>query len=79
MNPFRHCWLLLRDSALHHVNPAGSRFSDGRFGVLYLADSMETALAECSIIKRCTGRTCAISTMSALFSAGCLALSWTRR
>lgn len=29
-----------------HVNPAGSRFSDGRFGVLYLADSMETALAE---------------------------------
>lgn len=29
-----------------HVNPAGSRFSDGRFGVLYLADSMEAALAE---------------------------------
>ncbi|KPH01887.1 hypothetical protein AEQ67_03575 [Pseudomonas sp. RIT-PI-q] len=29
-----------------HVNPAGSRFSDGRYGVLYLADSMETALAE---------------------------------
>jgi len=29
-----------------HVNPAGSRFSDGRFGVLYLADTMETALAE---------------------------------
>lgn len=29
-----------------HVNPSGSRFSDGRFGVLYLADSMETALAE---------------------------------
>ena len=29
-----------------HVNPAGSRFSDGRFGVLYLADSMDTALAE---------------------------------
>ena len=29
-----------------HVNPAGSRFSDGRFGVLYLADSMPTALAE---------------------------------
>ncbi|VVP59114.1 RES family NAD+ phosphorylase [Pseudomonas fluorescens] len=29
-----------------HVNPAGSRFSDGSFGVLYLADSMETALAE---------------------------------
>jgi hypothetical protein len=29
-----------------HINPAGSRFSDGSFGVLYLADSMETALAE---------------------------------
>lgn len=29
-----------------HVNPAGSRFSDGSFGVLYLADTMETALAE---------------------------------
>ncbi|MVV49319.1 RES domain-containing protein [Pseudomonas sp. PB120] len=29
-----------------HVNPAGSRFSDGSFGVLYVADSMETALAE---------------------------------
>ena len=29
-----------------HVNPSGSRFSDGSFGVLYLADSMETALAE---------------------------------
>lgn len=29
-----------------HVNPAGSRFSDGRFGVLYLADTLETALAE---------------------------------
>lgn len=29
-----------------HVNPDGSRFSDGSFGVLYLADQMETALAE---------------------------------
>lgn len=29
-----------------HVNPAGSRFSDGSFGVLYLADTVETALAE---------------------------------
>ena len=29
-----------------HVNPEGSRFSDGAFGVLYLADSMETAIAE---------------------------------
>jgi len=29
-----------------HVNPEGSRFSDGSFGVLYLADTMDTALAE---------------------------------
>jgi len=29
-----------------HLNPAGSRFSDGSFGVLYLADRMDTALAE---------------------------------
>ncbi|MFN3582227.1 MAG: RES family NAD+ phosphorylase, partial [Pseudomonas sp.] len=29
-----------------HVNPDGSRFSDGSFGVLYLADCMETAIAE---------------------------------
>lgn len=29
-----------------HVNPEGSRFSDGSYGVLYLADSMETAIAE---------------------------------
>lgn len=29
-----------------HVNPAGSRFSAGDFGVLYLAATIETALAE---------------------------------
>lgn len=29
-----------------HVNPQGSRFSDGRYGVLYFADSTETAIAE---------------------------------
>jgi hypothetical protein len=29
-----------------HVNPDGSRFGDGSFGVLYVADNMETALAE---------------------------------
>jgi hypothetical protein len=29
-----------------HVNPDGSRFSDGSFGILYLADSVETAVAE---------------------------------
>lgn len=31
-----------------HINPDGSRFSDGRFGVLYVADEMETAVAEVS-------------------------------
>lgn len=29
-----------------HVNPNGSRFSDGSFGVLYVADCIETAIAE---------------------------------
>jgi len=29
-----------------HANPEGSRFSDGSFGVLYLADRMDTAIAE---------------------------------
>lgn len=29
-----------------HVSPDGSRFSDGSFGVLYLADTMEAAIAE---------------------------------
>ena len=29
-----------------HVNPAGSRFSDGSYGVLYIADCIGTALAE---------------------------------
>jgi len=29
-----------------HVNPAGSRFSNGAFGVLYLADRIDTAIAE---------------------------------
>lgn len=29
-----------------HVNPQGSRFSDGSFGVLYVADTLETAIAE---------------------------------
>lgn len=29
-----------------HVNPDGSRFSDGSFGMLYLADTTETAIAE---------------------------------
>ena len=29
-----------------HLSPDGSRFSDGRFGVLYLADTLDTAIAE---------------------------------
>lgn len=29
-----------------HVNAEGSRFSDGSYGVLYLADTLDTALAE---------------------------------
>ncbi|EPC00175.1 hypothetical protein L861_14695 [Litchfieldella anticariensis FP35 = DSM 16096] len=29
-----------------HLNPDGSRFSDGTFGVLYIADTIDTALAE---------------------------------
>lgn len=29
-----------------HVNPQGSRFSNGSFGVLYFADRFETAIAE---------------------------------
>lgn len=29
-----------------HVNPDGSRFSDGSFGILYLADCVETAIKE---------------------------------
>ena len=29
-----------------HVAPDGSRFSNGEFGMLYIADTMETALAE---------------------------------
>lgn len=35
-----------------HVNPAGSRFGDGTFGVLYVADDMETALAEVTYHQR---------------------------
>jgi len=29
-----------------HVNPDGSRFSDGSFGILYLADNVDTAIKE---------------------------------
>ena len=29
-----------------HINPDGSRFSDGSFGILYLADCVETAIKE---------------------------------
>lgn len=29
-----------------HVNPEGSRFSDGQYGVLYMGESMDVAIAE---------------------------------
>jgi RES domain-containing protein len=35
-------------SAFTHLNPEGSRFSDGSFGVYYAADTLETAVAEVS-------------------------------
>jgi hypothetical protein len=34
--------------AFTHVNPSGSRFSDGTYGVMYIADDVKTALAEVS-------------------------------
>ncbi len=33
-------------AAFAHVNPKGSRFSDGSYGVYYCADRLETAIAE---------------------------------
>ena len=33
-------------AAFTHLNPAGSRFSDGHFGVYYAARDLETAVAE---------------------------------
>lgn len=33
-------------AAFTHLNPAGSRFSDGTFGVFYAARELETAIAE---------------------------------
>ena len=33
-------------AAFTHLNPEGSRFSDGSFGVYYCAETLETALAE---------------------------------
>ena len=35
-------------AAFTHLNPLGSRFSDGSWGVFYAADSLETAVAEVS-------------------------------
>ena len=35
-------------SPFTHVNPQGSRFSDGQFGMLYLADTVNTAITEVS-------------------------------
>jgi hypothetical protein len=50
-----------------HVNPAGSRFSNGSFGVLYLADKMDTGSA--------TGRTYRTSITNVLSSEDWLAAS----
>jgi hypothetical protein len=33
-------------AAFTHLNPAGSRFSDGTFGVFYTASTLDTAIAE---------------------------------
>jgi hypothetical protein len=33
-------------AAFTHLNPTGSRFSDGTYGVFYAADSLDTAIAE---------------------------------
>lgn len=33
-------------AAFTHLNPAGSRFSDGTYGVYYAAESVDTAIAE---------------------------------
>jgi hypothetical protein len=35
-------------SAFTHLNPEGSRFSDGSYGVYYAADTLDTAIAEVS-------------------------------
>lgn len=35
-------------AAFTHLNPEGSRFSDGSYGVYYAAESLETAVAEVS-------------------------------
>lgn len=35
-------------AAFTHLNPEGSRFSDGSYGVYYAADDLETAVAEVS-------------------------------
>jgi len=35
-------------AAFTHLNPLGSRFSDGSWGVFYAADSLDTAVAEVS-------------------------------
>jgi hypothetical protein len=35
-------------AAFTHLNPLGSRFSDGSYGVYYAADDLDTAIAEVS-------------------------------
>ena len=48
-------------AAFTHLNPEGSRFSDGTYGVYYAAHSLETAIAEVShhravFLRRTTSR-----------------------
>lgn len=38
--------LLRREAAFTHLNPNGSRFSDGSYGVYYAAREQETAIYE---------------------------------
>ncbi|MFT5879896.1 MAG: hypothetical protein ACI86X_001017 [Moritella sp.] len=45
-NPFGIAGYSYATASFTHVNPAGSRFSDGSFGALYMADTVETAIAE---------------------------------
>ena len=44
--PFRIRGCSYATAPFTHVNPNGSRFSDGSFGVLYVADSLNAAISE---------------------------------
>ena len=46
--PFGICGCSYALAPFTHVNPDGSRFSDGQQGMLYIADSVDTAIKEVS-------------------------------